>query len=56
MSGGGFYDGNLDSQIDIYRDAKDGPCEICMAQEEGWKDRVIDKTVICSGKFEVNLI
>lgn len=27
-------DGDLDPQVGIYRDAEDGPCEICMVQEE----------------------
>jgi len=41
-----FRDGDLDSQIGIYRDAEYGPCEVCIVQEEGWKDRVINEAVI----------
>ncbi len=36
-----FKDGDLDLQIGIYRNAEDGSCEICMLQEETWKERVI---------------
>jgi len=38
----GSIDGNLDLQIDIYKDAEDGPYEVSVAQEKGWKERVID--------------
>ena len=41
-----FRDGELDPQTGIYRDADNGPCEVCMLQEELWKDRVIDETVV----------
>ena len=43
-----YRDSNLDSQIGIYRDAEDGPCEICVVQDECWKGRVIDEVVVCS--------
>ena len=33
-------DDNLNYQICIYRDAENGTCEICLLQEETWKDRV----------------
>ncbi len=46
-------DGNLDSQIGIYRDAKDGPCEICMLQDKNWKDRVIDETLVYNSRIKV---
>jgi len=36
-----FWDGSLDPQIGIFRDAKHGPCEVCMMQDENWKDKVI---------------
>ena len=41
-----FRDGNLDSQVGIYRNAKDRACEVCMMQDEGWKARVIGETVV----------
>jgi len=31
-----FIDDSLDPQIGIYRDAENGPCEVCMVQDEGW--------------------
>ena len=37
---------NLDSQVGIYRDADDGPCEICMHLEKEWEERVIDEILI----------
>jgi hypothetical protein len=51
-----FRDGNLDSQIGIYRDAEHGPCEICMLQEEDWEDRVIDGNVVCNTKFQIETV
>ena len=47
-----FKDGNLDPQIGIYRDAEHGPCEICMVQDEGWKERVIDEESIYNCNFQ----
>ncbi len=47
-------DGNLDPQIGIYRDAEKGACEICMGQDEGWRDRVIDEVVIYNRQFEID--
>ena len=41
-----FRDGNLDPQIAIYRDAENGPCEVCVMQEETWRERVIDEVVV----------
>ena len=41
-----FVDGTVVSTIGIYRDAADGPCEICMAMDKNWRDRVVDETVI----------
>ena len=48
-----FRDGNLDPQTGIYRDAENGACEICMVQDEAWKERVVDKDVVYSSKFQV---
>lgn len=47
-----FRDGNLDPQIGIYRDAEHGPCEICMVQGEGWKEKVVDEAMICNREFQ----
>ncbi len=47
----GSNGGNLDSQIGIYRDAENGSCEVCMMQENNWKERVIDEITVYSSKF-----
>ena len=49
-----FRDVDLDSQTGIYSDAADGPCDVCMLQEETWKDRVIVEIVVCESKFHVD--
>jgi len=41
-----FVDGYLSSNVEIYRDAEDGPCKACTAMDEHWKDRVVDETVV----------
>ena len=38
----------------IYRDAKDGHCEVCMTQEEAWEDRVINEVVVYNSKFKTD--
>ena len=48
-----FRNGDLDPQIGIYRNAGDGPCETCMLQEETWKERVVDETVVYNSKFQI---
>ena len=48
-----YGDSNLDPQIGIYRDAKNGPCEIFMLQEEDWNDRVIDEIMIYNSRLQV---
>ena len=48
-----FRDGDLDTKIGIYRDAKGGPCEICLLQEKAWKDRVLDETVVYKSWFQI---
>ena len=40
------YKSSLDSQIGIYRDAENGPCEVCMMQGEDREERMIDKAVV----------
>jgi len=47
-----YRDGDLDPRVKIYRDADQGPCEICMVQGEGWKERVVDEAMICNGEFQ----
>ena len=39
----------------VYRDAEDGPCKICMLQEEMWKDRVHAESLIYNSKFRVKI-
>lgn len=41
----GLRDGDFEAQVGIYRDAEHGPCEVCMLQEENWKDKVISLAV-----------
>lgn len=48
-----FVDGTLVSKAGIYRDAADGPCEICMTMDERWKDRVLDETVVYNCGVEI---
>jgi hypothetical protein len=48
-----YRDGELDSEVGIYRDADDGPCQKCMLMEETWKERVVDRTVVYNSKFQV---
>jgi len=40
------YENSLDPQIDIYRDAENGPCEVFMMQGEEWEEKVIDEVVV----------
>ena len=46
-------DGDIGPQIGIYRDADDGPCEICMLHEKTWKDRMTDEMLVFNSKFKV---
>jgi hypothetical protein len=39
-------EGQLDDKWGIYREACNGPCEICMAHEDTWQDRVLDEMVV----------
>lgn len=48
-----FVDGKLDNEFGIYRDAEDGPCEVCMAMDGSWKERVVDETVVYNTKFQI---
>ena len=48
-----FRDGDIGPQIGIYRDADNGPCEVCMLQEELWKDRVIAETVVYNTQLQI---
>ena len=41
-----YSDGDLDSQIGIYRDAEHGGCEICLAQTKAWGNRVVAQNVV----------
>jgi hypothetical protein len=51
-----FREGDLDTQVGIYRDADYGPCEACLLQEDNWTDRVIDETVIYSNQFQIEMV
>ncbi len=48
-----FFDGTLLSKAEIYRNSEDGPCEVCMAMDDSWKDRVIDETVVYNCGFQI---
>jgi len=48
-----FKDGNLGSKVGIYRDADDGPCDVCMQLDKSWEDRVIDEVVVYNSKIEI---
>ena len=41
-----YRDGYLDPEIVIYRDAKNGPCKICLFQDDAWKERVIYEGIV----------
>jgi len=45
--------GEIDEQFGVYREASDGPCEVCMSQEGDWRDRVVDEMVVYNSKFQV---
>jgi hypothetical protein len=47
--------GDLDPQVGTYRDAEDGPCDVCMDMNEDWGDRVIDEVIVYNSKFQVEL-
>ncbi len=47
--------GDLDPQVGIYRDAEDGPCDVCMGMSEDWRDRVADEVIVYNSKFQVEL-
>ena len=47
-------DGDLDSEVGIYRDGEDGPCEVCMHLEKDWEDRVIDKVVVYKTDLQID--
>ncbi|UCF85479.1 MAG: hypothetical protein JSV50_07550 [Desulfobacteraceae bacterium] len=50
-----FRDGGLDTEIGIYRDADNGPCELCMHFEKNWKDRVVDEAMVYNSKFQIEM-
>ena len=48
-----FMDGSLDPHVGIYRDAENGPCEICMSKDEDWEERVVDEIVVYKSNFQM---
>ena len=48
-----FRDGLIDPQLGIYRDAEDGPCDVCMHLQKDWEGRVIDQYVVYNSGFRV---
>jgi hypothetical protein len=51
-----FRNADLDQQVGRYREPSDGPCQICMAQEGKWQDRVVDEMVVYSSKFGIEKV
>jgi hypothetical protein len=51
-----YKDGDLDLQIGIYRDAEEGPCEICLAQTKAWENKVVDQNVVYNTRFQIERI
>jgi len=43
----------LASKLGIFRDPADGPCDVFMAMDDRWKDRVVDETAVHNGKFQM---
>ena len=48
-----FVDGTVVSTTGIYRDAANGPCQVCMAMDKSWRNRVVDETVVYNSGFQV---
>jgi hypothetical protein len=48
-----FLSGEADRKFGIYRDAEDEPCDVCMFMDEGWKDRVVDETIVYNRKIQI---
>jgi hypothetical protein len=48
-----FPDGTLDTKTGIYRDAEDGPCEICMQQDATWRERSLEEIIVYNSKDQV---
>ena len=48
-----FLDGLIDPQLGIYRDAVNGPCEVCMRMQEDWEGRIVDESVVYNSRFQV---
>jgi len=45
--------GALDQHVGIYREPSDGPCEVCVAQEGDWQNRVIDEMVVYNSQVRI---
>ena len=46
-----LFDGTLISKAGTYRDARDGPCRICMTMDNSWQGRIIDETLVYNCGF-----
>jgi len=49
-----LVDGTLVSKPEIYRDAEDDPCDICIAMDESWRARVVYETVVYNFGVQVD--
>lgn len=47
-----LFDGTLVSKAGIYRDPEYGACDLCMAMDETWRDRVVFQTVVYNLGFK----
>jgi len=48
-----FENGALDPHVGIYRDASEGPCDVCVRFSKKWKDRVIGATIVYRPNFQI---
>ena len=48
-----FPDGTPDTKTGIYRDAEQGPCEVCLLQDATWEEGSLDEVTVYNSKFEV---
>jgi hypothetical protein len=50
-----YKDGDLQLQVDIYRDPENGPCGVCMMQGDTWKEGVIDEAILYDSRLEIDV-
>jgi hypothetical protein len=50
-----FPNGTPDTKTGIYRNADQGPCEICLQQDASWKERSLDEVTVYNSKLQVEV-